>query len=258
MTETTKDAQVQRFIEEIRKFSVFADLPEEDLRWLAERMDEITLEAGQVYAKPGDSVDYLTLMMEGELQVSQLTSAGSPIFVAVAGEITGRLPFSRLKQFKGLSRAVMHTRMIRLHRQHFPELVQRMPLLTERLVGLMSDRIREVTRTETQQEKLMALGKLSAGLAHELNNPAAAAVRAAQSLMGSFQDIREVSLRLLKHASTEEQRNALFEFELAAGKKLAAQSEPATDALELSDREGRVTDWLEKRGIARSEERRVG
>ena len=249
MTETDKSAQVPHIIEEVRKFSVFADLPEEDLRWLAERMDEFTLEAGQIYARPGDSVDYLTLMIEGELQVSMLTSAGSPIFVAVAGEITGRLPFSRLKQFKGLGRAVMHTRMIRLHRQYFPELVQRMPLLTERLVGLMSDRIREVTRTETQQEKLMALGKLSAGLAHELNNPAAAAVRAAQSLMGSFQDIREVSLRLLKHASTEEQRNTLFEFELNAGKKLVAQSEPAGDALELSDREERVTNWLEKHGI---------
>ena len=181
MTETDKSTKVQHIVEEVRKFSVFADLPEEDLFWLAERMGEVTLEAGQVYARPGDSVDYLTLMLEGELQVSQLTSAGSPIFVAVAGEITGRLPFSRLKQFKGISRAVMHTRMIRLHRQYFPDLVQRMPLLTERLVGLMSDRIREVTRTETQQEKLMALGKLSAGLAHELNNPAAAAQRAAQN-----------------------------------------------------------------------------
>src|SRR5215470_9367595 len=249
MTEIDKGAQVDRFIQEIRKFEVFSDLAEEDLHWLAERMDEVTLETGQVYAKPGDSVDYLTLMMEGELQVSQLTNPGSPIFVAVAGEITGRLPFSRLKQFKGLSRAVMHTRMIRLHRQYFPELVQRMPLLTERLVGLMSDRIREVTRTETQQEKLMALGKLSAGLAHELNNPAAAATRAAQSLMGSFQNIRDVSLRLLKHPSTEEQRNALFDFEMAAGKSLAAESNSSSDPLELSDREERVTSWLERHNI---------
>lgn len=252
MTETDKSAKAQHIIGEVRKFSVFVDLPEEDLLWLAERMDEIALEAGDIYARPGDSVDYLTLMLEGELQVSMLTSPGSPIFVAVAGEITGRLPFSRLKQFKGLSRAVMHTRMIRLHRQHFPELVQRMPLLTERLVGLMSDRIREVTRTETQQEKLMALGKLSAGLAHELNNPAAAAARAAQSLMNSFQEIREVSLRLLKHSSTAEQRDALFEFELKAGKSYAAEAAKDPDPLELSDREERVTAWLEKHNIADS------
>src|SRR5215470_7266354 len=249
MTETDKGTQIQHIIEEVRKFSVFADLSEDDLRWLAERMDEVTLEAGEIYARQGDPVDYLTLMLEGELQVSQLNTPGSPIFVAVAGEITGRLPFSRLKQFRGLSRAVMHTRMIRLHRNCFPEMVQKMPLLTERLVGLMSDRIREVTRTETQQEKLMALGKLSAGLAHELNNPAAAATRAAQSLMGSFQNIRDVSLRLLKHASTEEQRNALFDFEMAAGKSLASQASAPSDPLELSDREERVTSWLERRNI---------
>ncbi|HWZ98627.1 MAG TPA: ATP-binding protein [Candidatus Dormibacteraeota bacterium] len=252
MAETEKTTQIEHIIGEVKKFSVFADLSEEDLHWLAERMEEVSLKAGEIYARPGDSVDYLTLMVEGELQVSQMTTQGSPVFVAVAGEVTGRLPFSRLKQFKGISRAVMHTRMIRLHRQYFPELVQRMPLLTERLVGLMSDRIREVTRTETQQEKLMALGKLSAGLAHELNNPAAAATRAAQNLMGSFQEIREVSLRLLKHSSTEEQRNALFEFELKAGKSYAAQGGPALDPLELSDREERVTAWLEKHNVAES------
>src|SRR5215475_7907322 len=154
MTEIDKGAQVSRFIQEIRKFGVFSDLPEDDLRWLAERMDEVTLQPGEIYAKEGESVDYLTLMMEGELQFSRINTPGSPVFVAVAGEITGRLPFSRLKNFKGTSRAVLPTRMIRLHRQYFPELVQQMPLLTERLVGLMSDRIREVTRTETQQEKL--------------------------------------------------------------------------------------------------------
>lgn len=250
MAETEKRSQVEHIIGEIKKFAVFADLPTEDLHWLAERMDEINMQAGDIYARPGDPVDYLTLMMEGELQVSQLTMPGSPIFVAVAGEITGRLPFSRLKNFRGLSRAVLHTRLIRLHRQYFPELVQRMPLLTERLVGLMSDRIREVTRNETQQEKLMALGKLSAGLAHELNNPAAAAHRAAQSLIGAMENIREVSLRLLKHASTEEQRRAIFDFELAAGQKAAQIANTPSDPLELSDREAEVTEWLEKHGVA--------
>lgn len=252
MADTEKETQIEHIIAEVKKFSVFGDLPEEDLRWLAERMDEVTLTTGDIYAKEGDSVDYLTLMMEGEIQFSRLNSPGSPVFVAVAGEITGRLPFSRLKNFKGTARAVMPTRLIRLHRQYFPELVQRMPLLTERLVGLMSDRIREMTRFETQQEKLMALGKLSAGLAHELNNPAAAASRAAQSLMTSFQEIREVSLRLLKHASTEEQRQGLFDFEFKAGKNYAAEMAKSADPLELSDREERVTAWLEKHNIADS------
>lgn len=250
MAETEKATQVQHIIGELKKFRTFADLSESDLQWLAERMDEITLVVGQIYARPGDSVDYLTLMVEGELQFQQTGGAGSPVFIAVAGEVTGRLPFSRLKQFKGTSRAVLPTRIIRLHREHFPELIQRIPLLAERLVGLMSDRIREVTRTETQQEKLMALGKLSAGLAHELNNPAAASQRAAQSLMAALENIRAVSLRLLRHPSTDEQRRTLFDFELKAGQRASQQSGPAPDPLELSDREERVTAWLEKRGVA--------
>ena len=250
MAETEKTSQVEHIIGEIKKFAVFADLSDGDLHWLAERMDETTMEAGQIYAQPGDPVDYLTLMIEGELQVQRVSSPGSPIFVAVAGEVTGRLPFSRLTHFKGISRAVMPTRIIRLHRKYFPELMVKIPVLVERLVGLMSDRIREVTRNETQQEKLMALGKLSAGLAHELNNPAAAAQRAAQNLIGAMENIREVSLRLLKHASTEAQRRALFDFELSAGQKAAQIANAPIDPLELSDREAEVTEWLEKHGVA--------
>ena len=64
----------------------------------------------------------------------------------------------------------------------FPELVQKMPELAQRLVGLMSDRIRETTRMEQQRDRLASLGKLSAGLAHELNNPASAAKRATSQL----------------------------------------------------------------------------
>jgi signal transduction histidine kinase len=249
MAETENTAQVQHIIGELNKFKVFADLSAEDLQWLAERMDEITLAAGDIYAQPGDPVDYLTMMMEGEIQFQRLASAGSPIFISVAGEITGRLPFSRLTHFKGIGQAVMPTRIIRLHRKHFPELMVRIPVLVERLVGLMSDRIREVTRTETQQEKLMALGKLSAGLAHELNNPAAAAQRAAKNLLTAMETIRTVSLRLLRHESTEEQRRALYEFEVRAGNRAGEASSAAPDPLELSDREQRVTDWLTRNNV---------
>jgi signal transduction histidine kinase len=249
MAETEKTAQVERIVGELKKFKVFAGLSAEDLLWLAERMDELSMAAGDVYAQPGDPVDYLTLMIEGELQFQRLASANSVIFIAVAGEITGRLPFSRLTHFKGIGRAVMPTRMIRLHRKYFPELMVRIPVLVERLVGLMSDRIREVTRTETQQEKLMALGKLSAGLAHELNNPAAAAQRAAQNLLKAMENIRTVSLRLLRHESTEEQRRAIFDFELKAGQR-AGQTGNGSDPLELSDREERVTEWLTEHNVA--------
>src|SRR5690348_17980590 len=92
---------------------------------------------------------------------------------------------------------------------------QRMPVLVERLVGIMSDRVREVTTADQQRDKLMALGKLSAGLAHELNNPAAGATRAANDLIATLAELREADLRLCGHDLTPAQRKAIRAFEAA-------------------------------------------
>src|SRR6185312_10158 len=89
--------------------------------------------------------------------------------------------------------AVTASRGLRFPAARFPELVQKMPELAQRLVGLMSDRIRETTRREQQRDRLAALGKLSAGLAHELNNPASAARRAASQMRAMIKQIKAAS-----------------------------------------------------------------
>ena len=109
----------------------------------------------------------------------------------------------------------------------------------------MSDRIREATRQETQRDKLMALGKLSAGLAHELNNPAAAAQRAAKSLKETMDSVRSASLRLLQHPLDVQQRQAILQFEREVTGRVIEKSEPHSDPLELSDREAEITERLE-------------
>jgi signal transduction histidine kinase len=114
------------------------------------------------------------------------------------------------------------------------------------LVAIMADRIRETTRLETQRDKLMALGKLSAGLAHELNNPAAAAQRATASLRETLETVRDASIRLARHALSDEQREMILRVEREAGQYTAAI--PA-DPLAQSDREERLTTWLEGRHV---------
>ncbi|HLW78939.1 MAG TPA: ATP-binding protein, partial [Terriglobia bacterium] len=121
---------------------------------------------------------------------------------------------------------------------------QRMPELGQRLVAIMSDRIRETTRTEQQRDKLTALGKLSAGLAHELNNPAAAAQRATATLREALETVRDASIRLARHTLSVEQREAILRFEHQAG-QYTTPSVP--DPLAQSDREERITAWLEAR-----------
>src|SRR5579872_2451567 len=249
MSEQQNAEQTARFATALRAIPIFADLSAEDLQWLASRMDEVSLKAGEVFARPGDPVDYLNVILEGEIQFERADAPGSPVFMATAGQVTGLLPFSRLTQVRGIARAVLPSRMLRLHKQQFPELLQRMPQLGQRLVGLMSDRIREMTRMETQQEKLMALGKLSAGLAHELNNPASAARRAAQSLREALTRLRDANLRLSRQQLDSEQRALLAAREV---EWLGRAAEPPADALEQSDREQAIGDWLDQHGVQES------
>jgi signal transduction histidine kinase len=249
MTESQTAGQVERFVASLRSISTFADLPAGDLEWLASQMDELTLGAGEIVARQGDPIEHLTVLLEGEIHFERPGSPGAPGLIVSAVQITGLLPYSRLTEYRGTARAALPTRALRLHKKHFPEMLQRMPQLGQRLVALMSDRIREITRMETQQEKLMALGKLSAGLAHELNNPAAAARRAAQTLMEAMENVRSASLKLLKHSFSEPQRAAMLQFEQEAMKNTASPAEVSSDPLEFSDREEAITNWLERHSV---------
>jgi signal transduction histidine kinase len=250
MTEPQTQNQIARFVAELRKVSVFSDLPEEDLTWLAERMEEVSYRPGEIFGRPGDPFDHLSVITEGEIQFERTETPGSPIFMASAGQVTGLLPFSRITSFRATGRAILPTHMLLLHKKHFPELLQRIPLLGQRLVALMSDRIRETTRIETQQEKLMALGKLSAGLAHELNNPAAAARRAAQNLAEAMNNVRAASMKLMLHQTSEVQREAVLHFELDAVKRATSRTGPPVDPLQRSDSEEQITSWLERHSVS--------
>ena len=236
--------QVEQLTHDLRKISVFSDLPQEHLAWLAEKFEDIRLGPGDVFIRKGDSADWLAVILEGEIRIQRNDDPDGPIYSAVAGEVTGYLPFSRLTTFMGTGRAVIPTRIARLHKSFFPEMLQRMPQLGQRLVAIMSDRIRETTKLETEREKLMALGKLSAGLAHELNNPAAAAQRSAVSLREALETVRDASIRLARHALTDEQRETILDLE-----RKAQQYVPQTpvDPLGQSDREERISAWLTAR-----------
>ena len=250
MSDPATENQLARFVSDLRTIAVFADFPQEDLEWIAERMDEVRYEAGHVYGREGDPVDFLVVLLEGELQVER---PNAPTVIVEHGTVTGLLPYSRLTQFRGTARAVLPSRALRLHKKYFADMLHRSPLLGQRLVGLMSDRIREITRLETQQEKLMALGKLSAGLAHELNNPAAAARRASQTLREAMESVRGASMKLLKYAVTDEQRETLLDFEQGLVKKIQsvdAQSLISRDPLEANNREEEILSFLEQHNVA--------
>ena len=249
MSSSGNAAQIESNIANLKTNPIFEDLSVEDLTWLAERMEDLRVPAGEVIGRKGDSIDHLNVLLEGEIQVEFPEEPGTPRFIARKGQITGALPFSRLKNYIGTARASLPLHALRLHMQYFPELLQRIPVLGYRLVAVMSDRIRETTRQEVQRDKLMALGKLSAGLAHELNNPAAAAQRSAKSLKEAMDNVRTASLRLLQHPLTNDQRLAVFQFEREVTDQVAEKSDSHLDPIQLSDLEAELTECLEEHKV---------
>jgi len=247
MAQTAVNERVAALIDDLRKVPVFSDLSQDQLAWFVEKGEEIRLGPGDVFARPGEPAVWLVVILEGEIRIQREDDPDAPFFSASAGQITGYLPYSRLTHIRGTGRAVVATRILRLHKDNFAEMLQRIPQIGHRLVAIMADRIRETARIETQRDKLAALGKLSAGLAHELNNPAAAAQRAAASLREALETVRDASIRLARHALSAEQRESIIQLEGRASLFVAPM--PA-DPLAQSDREEQIGSWLERQQVA--------
>src|SRR5580658_8398174 len=198
---------------ELLRVPAFADLPGDQIAWFLSQVQELNYKAGDTYLRQGTPADSMFVILEGQLEVHGELGGETVAFSLDAGEITGALPFSRMKQFSVNGRAVTDSRVLRFPAASFPELVQKMPELAKRLVGLMADRIRETTRIEQQQDRLAGLGKLSAGLAHELNNPASAATRATSQLRDTLKRIKESSHQLGAREVSPEQKSQIDKFE---------------------------------------------
>lgn len=234
--------------ETLRRIHAFEDLPEEELAWLAAQGEDIRLAPGEALFHMNDPADYMFVHFEGEIHAK--FDLGN--YIMRAGEVTGLLPFSRLQIFKATGRAVVPSRVGRFHKSVFPEMLRRMPPLTERLVGLMMDRTREITRMTEQRDRLAALGKLAAGLAHELNNPASAARRAASSLREVRDHLRGAYLRLDQRDLSPKQRSYIAEFERTALERTNSAPAMPSSSLEQSDREDALGVWMDEHGIQES------
>jgi CRP-like cAMP-binding protein len=198
---------------ELLRVPIFADLPDDQLDWFIAQSQELHVKAGDSYSRQGEPADAMFVILEGRLQGRGEIGGETVTFSIEAGNVTGVLPFSRMKQFTVSIRAETDSCGLRFPASLFPDLVQKMPELTKRLVGLMSDRIRETTRLEQQRDRLASLGKLSAGLAHELNNPASAAKRAASQLRDALKRIRDASHELGRRSLTPAQKSEILAVE---------------------------------------------
>lgn len=226
----------------------FAEVPRTELEWFAAQLEPRDLEAGEHYHSQGEPSPGLQIVLRGLLQLVR-REAGKEVgtYLLEPGEMGGRLPFSRMRVQGTSAVALTGTRVAELGAERFTELGTCAPTVLELLVHEMLDRTQEYTRMGAQREKLMSLGTMAAGLAHEINNPASAARRAAQSLQETLGAFDRHSSGILSEVLFRETPAGADPF----GPLYAAMTLDGDDLnpLERGDKEDELGEWLEERGV---------
>jgi signal transduction histidine kinase len=236
----------------LRQVDALDGLSDSDYLWLAHNGVERKAGPGSLLFREGDPPHGMNIMLGGEVHIRRAQTGNVSFFIARMGQMSGILPYSRMKGYGGSGYAVGEVWSLDIPREKFPEMLAAIPSMAQRCVTVLLNRVREVTRIELQAEKLTALGKLAANLAHELNNPASAAQRSAASLFGelrSFGDKKQqLGAALAEAGQYEEYQNwARRTREKMAGYKSRAIL--PDNPLDLSDREDMFRSWLETHGV---------
>lgn len=223
------------------------DLPHEELEWLVDHGHFQVCEAGTVLGHKGKHVDKLWIILSGHVAV-QVDRGSGPRLVMEwrPGEVGGMLPYSRMKGPPGDNYTGEESEVVLVYEKDFPEMIHRCPVFTAYLVHLMLDRARSFSASDLQDEKMASLGKLAAGLAHELNNPAAAAVRSAKMLVHGLIEADEAARKL---GAARLSDDLLATVERVRSACVAKPTGSVLSSLEQADREDEIIDWLEEHDL---------
>ncbi len=239
-------------LEDLQSFEVFKGIPSEALQWMIDRSDFRSYEVGEQIFYPDMPVDHMQVIMKGRYVV-EIERQGNlqELGVFEKGYITGVLPFSRMKEARAYGTVLEDCEVLELHKDHFTEMVNVSYKLTQSLVATMSNRIREFSQIRFQTEKLTSLGRLSAGLAHELNNPASAIVRDVSELYKKIHTTPEKFKSVITMRITPEETDEVNAILFSRINNLN------TIELSLLEREEAIDDlldWLEDNGIKEAED----
>ena len=232
----------------LRRVPLFSALPEDKLAWISSHGQEIQLETGTKIASQGDPPDGFYVVLKGETEWTRRVG-GQDVFVVKLGEgsIFAELILVLDAPYPTTGHAVTPVRLLKLDVPAFWELLRICPEVLRGILATSVERAELHGSVSQQHAKLISLGTMAAGLAHELNNPAAAVGRSAQEARQVF---RESSARAVKLGGSEmslEER--AFVAGLPAEVARRAENVPERDSLERSDLEDEVALWLEDRGV---------
>jgi signal transduction histidine kinase len=230
----------------IRQMPLFANFTDEQCTSLWDQGSEIYLEAGETLFHEGDPPQGLYILLEGSMEISKKIGA-QPVVLAIfgPGQFVGEISLLTGSPHNATVRLTEPSRLLKFDAELFNGL-KSSPVIGL-MLSTMAERLRNTEAQVQQHEKLSALGKMSAGLAHELNNPASASLRAAKQLPETLSTLQALMLSLNQLNLRVDQVQYLIE--LQASLMQRSSETLVLDSLEISDREEEVAAWIEDQGI---------
>jgi signal transduction histidine kinase len=214
--------------------------------WLATHGTIRHLAVGDVLTRKGEFVTSLNVFLEGAVAIHVDRGAGShKLFEWHGGDVGGALPFSRGARPPNDAVVEEPTELLDLPQECFPEMIRECPAMIATLVHTMLDRAREFNAADLRDEKLVSLGRLAAGLAHELSNPASAAARSARKLTEYVELAESAAAAVGAARLSETQSAAVAEIQRLS---LVPAIEATLSALARADREDAIVEWLVEHG----------
>ena len=244
-----KRTPIPEIVAALRTIGPLDGLTDEEYTWIATHGNERIAEDGALLFQENEPATNLNFILKGEVHVRRRHAGPISLFIGRAGQMTGKLPYSRMKTYGGDGYTVGPAWAIDVPESLFPAMIAAIPSMAQRSVSALLDRVREVTRLEQQAEKLTALGKLAGNLAHELNNPASAAQRSAATLVSELRKYGEETFRLGALNLEPEQIAAVRDWVTEARLVLDSAEPKSPESLVDSDREEVIQRWLAKHNV---------
>jgi signal transduction histidine kinase len=243
LSNSVREAEI---ISALRTIEDLKGLSDEEFAWIAKRGTERLAKDGELIFSQADPPHHLMFLLRGCVFIRRHTSSPVSVLVGQTGRVTGATPFSRLESWNADGRSYGETWILQLHESFFPSLLNAITSMTQRIVRHLLDRNREYTKAEQQIGKLAAVNKLAASLAHELNNPASAAKRAASLLMQSLEAENE-AIRYRLGAALGSRLDAYLQWLSRLRSNVRASRQP-----EAGSAEDDFAAWLESRQYPQS------
>jgi signal transduction histidine kinase len=236
----------------LKALETLKEVPEEQLQWMIDNSRHFSSPAGEYVFRMGDPIQGTYIIVEGRVRLyMQQNKEMRDLADLEVGSISGYLPFSRAVKVNVHAKVIEDATVMILPKDKFREMVRENFELTAALVHIMTTRVRDFTTLQQQNDKMMALGKLSAGLAHELNNPAAAIVRGSASLIKHLKLVPETFKEVIAIRMEDK------EVDLVNGKLFEVLGRPEKPAMTLMERSGsedQLRDWMEEHEVSNAGE----